>query len=230
MESKNIVFICKDTCFCEYALNILESACNKKNIMVIKPKSKNDLNIINNCNNIDYIISFLSPFKIDVTILKKAKIAAINFHPGPPNYPGIGCYNFALYEESKEYGVTCHHMDSNLDSGAIIMTSYFPILSNDNVDSLKLKSMIHLLYLFEKIVAIISKNGELPESEEIWARKAFTRKELNDLCNINIDSMSNQEIKKRIKATYIDGMPQFGPKILYNGHKFVLSLQGEDND
>ena len=60
-------------------------------------------------------------------LLRKAKIAAINFHPASPDYPGIGCRNFALYENAKEYGVTCHHMSATIDTGSIIEIKRFPI-------------------------------------------------------------------------------------------------------
>ncbi len=53
----------------------------------------------------DYIISFLSRWVVPEEILKHARKAAINFHPASPEYPGIGCNNFALYENAKEYGV-----------------------------------------------------------------------------------------------------------------------------
>lgn len=148
----------------------------------------------------DYIVSFLCPWILPKEILNLARIAAINFHPGSPNYPGIGCYNFALYEQAKEYGVTCHHMNEKVDTGNIIMTSKFPISLNESVESLKLKSMIHMTYIFEKIVHIICDNKPLPESDEKWQRPAFTRKQLEDLCYVD-NTMSEREINLRIHAT-----------------------------
>ncbi len=66
-----------------------------------------------------YIISFVSPWIIPENLLNSAQKAAINFHPGPPDYPGTGCYNFALYEGTKKYGVTAHHMEKKVDTGNI---------------------------------------------------------------------------------------------------------------
>ena len=43
----------------------------------------------------------------------------------------------------------------------------------------------------------------LPEEEETWARKPYTRKELDALCLITPD-MELQEIYRRIKATTYD--------------------------
>ena len=36
-----------------------------------------------------------------IFLIKRCKIAAINFHPGPPQYRGIGCINYALFEKAK---------------------------------------------------------------------------------------------------------------------------------
>src|SRR5574337_1427381 len=79
----------------------------------------------------DVIISYLSPWIVPTWLLKKAKIAAINFHPGPPEYPGIGCTNFAVYNAESEYGVTAHHMAGKVDTGAIIAVQRFPVLKDD---------------------------------------------------------------------------------------------------
>src|SRR5438309_8661335 len=57
----------------------------------------------------DYIVSYLSRWIIPETVLRRARIAAINFHPASPDYPGIGCNNFALYDGAGAYGVTSHH-------------------------------------------------------------------------------------------------------------------------
>ena len=69
----------------------------------------------------DWIISFLSPWKIPAELLRCARKGAINFHPAPPKYPGIGGYNYAIWNEDKEYGVTVHEMAEDIDSGKCIL-------------------------------------------------------------------------------------------------------------
>src|SRR5216684_8833236 len=75
----------------------------------------------------DYIVSYLSPWIVPEPLLNRARRAAINFHPGPPEYPGIGCTNFALYNNETSYGVTCHHMVPKVDTGAIISVKRFAV-------------------------------------------------------------------------------------------------------
>lgn len=167
----------------------------------------------------EYIISYLSRWVVPEYLLKKAKVAAINFHPGPQEYPGIGCNNFALYEEAQQYGVTCHHMASRVDTGAIVAVRRYPIFATDNLATLLSRTYHYQLVLF--YVSLILEGKELPVSEERWTRKPFTRKEFNDLGRITPD-MSKEEIAKRIRAT------TFGvwkPAIELQGFVFELKIE-----
>jgi methionyl-tRNA formyltransferase len=148
----------------------------------------------------EYIISYLSRWVIPEYLLRKVRIAAINFHPASPQYPGIGCNNFALYEKAKEYGVTCHHMTSCVDKGAIIAVKRFPVFATDNANTLLSRAYDYQLILFYEIASLLLEGKKLPVSEESWTRKPFTRKELDQLGRITPD-MSKEEVAKRIKAT-----------------------------
>ena len=166
----------------------------------------------------DCLISFLSSWVIPAQVLKSAKVAALNFHPGPPQYPGTGCYNFALYDEAAEYGVTCHHMAPQVDAGRIVQVTRFPILENDSVATLKERSMVYLLDLFYQIIGKVSQGSSLPESQECWARAPYVRRELEALCCIT-PHMPEKEIKRRLRATYYPGFP--GPYMELAGAKFT---------
>ena len=164
----------------------------------------------------DYIISYRSNWIVPEYLLKTANIASINFHPGSPDYPGIGCTNFALYENSKEYGVTCHHMESKVDTGRIISVKSVPISSTDTVATLTSKTYdIQLVHFFEVMEVIL--NGEqLPKSEKQWQRIAFTRKDLDELGRIT-PTMSKNEIARRIRAT---SYKKWRPTLENHGSKF----------
>ena len=86
----------------------------------------------------DYIICFRSLSVLPKSLLKKASIAAVNY-PGPPEYPGSGCINFALYDEVNEYGVTAHIMNSKVDNGDILEVKRFKINMNTNLKEALLK-------------------------------------------------------------------------------------------
>ena len=93
--TKKIIRICKKNFF---KLDIFFSDSKKK----IPKKLKK--------NRYDLIISYLSTWIFPNAVLKKTKRFNINFHPGPPKYPGVGCFNFAIFNKDKFYGCTAHIM------------------------------------------------------------------------------------------------------------------------
>ena len=155
----------------------------------------------------DYIISYLSRWILTPKIINNAAVAAINFHPASPNYPGIGCINFALYQNEERYGVTCHHMGEKVDSGPIISTKSFPIFEKDSVETLLSRTYDFQLVLFYEMMDKIINDEELPKSKKIWTRKAFTRQEFNELTEIKPD-MSEKEKKEISRATNFEGWSQ----------------------
>ena len=112
----------------------------------------------------EYLISFLSPWIVRKHSLDRAG-AAINFHPGSTDYPGIGCYNFALYEGASEFGAVCHHMLAKVDTGDLIMERRFPVLPDDTVETLKLRTMETMVDMFREIVALIAAGRPLPRAD-----------------------------------------------------------------
>lgn len=158
-------------------------------------------------NKYDICISYLSPWIIPQKMLSGVKDFAINFHPGPPEYRGIGCTNFAIYNNESKYGVTAHLMEAEVDSGKIISVKYFPILPGDTLFGLTQKCYKYVLQLFYDVFGHYVKYGNLPSSSKRWSRRLYTRKELNELCRIR-RGMSLAEVKKRIKATNFPNMPK----------------------
>jgi methionyl-tRNA formyltransferase len=164
----------------------------------------------------DYIISYLSRWVVPDDLLKQARKAAINFHPASPEYPGIGCNNFALYEDAKEYGVTCHHMAAKVDTGNIIAVRRFPVYPKDDVDALLKRTYENQIGLFFEIVQLIMDGKDLPASSERWTRPPFTRVQFNELFKITPD-MSKDEIARRVRAI---SYKHFQPYIEIHGFRF----------
>lgn len=164
----------------------------------------------------DYIVSYLSRWVVPAYLLERSKKASINFHPASPEYPGIGCNNFALYEDAKEYGVTCHHMASKVDSGDIIAVKRFSVYPEDNVASILKRTYEHQLALFLEIVTIMAAGQALPKSEEKWTRPPFTRKQFDELFRIT-PNMELAEINRRIRAI---SYKNFQPFVEIQGHRF----------
>ena len=164
----------------------------------------------------DLIISYLSRWVVPKYLLERAQLAAINFHPASPDYPGIGCNNFALYDESEEYGATCHHMAPKVDTGGIVKVSRFPVFSNDTVKSVLERTYTYQLALFYDVLGEIFKGKPLPASKETWTRKPYSRVEFDELMAITPD-MSAEEIARRIRAT---DFGEWQPSIKLHGFTF----------
>lgn len=128
----------------------------------------------------DRIFCFKADLVLDAHTLGQATKTAINFHPCPPRYRGIGGYDYAIHENSTEFGVTAHHMISKIDAGPIIDVKRFPVLPRESVDSLRDRAAAYCLALFQEIVHSIHIGDRLPESEEVWGTKLYTRAMLQE--------------------------------------------------
>ena len=169
----------------------------------------------------DIIISFRNHYLLNSRMIKSAKICAINFHPGPPEYRGIGCINFALLKNEKKYGATVHLIEKRFDSGKILDVDYFSIMKNQNIDQIlrntyktqifQLKKIIKKLIYYEfKIEKLFIKKK--------WSKKLYLRKNLERLYNIK-PNLSKKKFFTTLRATYTKN---FKPYIYLHGYKFKL--------
>jgi len=187
----------------------------------------------------DWVFSWLAPWKIPKDILNCAKKGTINFHPGPPKYPGIGCYNYAIWNEDTNYGVTVHQMDEEIDAGQIIDFIEFKILKTDTIKTLKNRAMLWLKQLFYRTMIDILDNNmilylhHVSPINEKWGEYK-SRKDFQDFCEIDFKDfiyeksyehydwgVNKEELEKRLRATYFKGAPD-GPYIEVNGKKWRL--------
>ena len=174
----------------------------------------------------DIIISYLYPKLISKKLLSNAKLISINFHPGPPEYPGIGCTNYAIYNKEKQYGVTCHIMNEVIDAGDILEVKRFKLRKNETLISLTERAYLHLFEMYLGIVEKL-KNNQLIEvcKNEKWIGKAKTKKNFENFLLLN-SNMKPHEIKRRIIATTWPKKDSAYFKI--KGFKFFGKLDNND--
>ena len=91
-------------------------------------------------------------------------------------------------------------MMAKVDSGSIIEVRRFPVFENDTVYSITQRCYTEILHLFYELISDLLTGESLPKSHESWTRKPYTRKQLNELCELK-PGMSKEEIDLRIKAT-----------------------------
>jgi len=173
----------------------------------------------------DYILCFRSYFILPKALIDRAHIAAINFHPAPPDYPGSGCVNLALYDGAKTYGVTAHVMNEKVDNGPIIHCRRFPIFPQDTVSTLLARTLHESFGLFCDVVNGLFESGAdylrlMMEraTGERWAGSAHKISEIDRLQRIGM-GCSREQLERIIRATYTD---KFRPFIELHDYRFVL--------
>jgi methionyl-tRNA formyltransferase len=107
-------------------------------------------------------------------------------------------------------------MASKVDTGAIVAVRRFPVLPEDDVDSLLKRTYENQIALFFEIVGLIAEGQPLPVSDEKWTRPPFTRVQFNELFKITPD-MSREEIARRVRAV---SYGKWQPYIELEGFRF----------
>lgn len=170
---------------------------------------------------IDYLFCFLSPVILPPNVFRAARTAAINFHPAPPRWPGVGSASYALYHGDLEFGATAHLIDEKVDSGKILEVSRFPICNDDTCASLFDRAQNYLLILFYEVCRkLLTQPGYLGRSpSEHWPRKAYTRAEFEKWMTLDANT-SREEFERKLRAIR---HPRFdGPYFEIYGKRFVL--------
>ncbi len=177
--------------------------------------------------SIDFLISFLCPVIIPESLLNATVIAPINFHPAPPEYPGVGSASYALYDQQKNFGCTAHIMEKVPDSGDILQTKYFPIFPQDTCETLFDRATLYTLLLYYEVLTGLAVNGTFQANGESWTRKAITRKQFKKWMTLSFDE-SQEEIQRKISALRHSRYP--GPFIEVNGWRFELPAGSQPLD
>jgi methionyl-tRNA formyltransferase len=165
------------------------------------------------------LIAFVTPEIVPNGILRQLGYGAINFHPGPPAYPGWAPAHFALYDQATEFGVTAHIMAEKVDAGAIVETVLFALPADISVLELEKLAYTHLARLFWRLAKSLATETELPPALPVeWSSKKYSRRVYRDICEIPLD-IPKDEFDRRIRAF---GGGHFGisPTIHLHGTEF----------
>jgi len=221
--SETVLFIGFEDCeYCQKANKFLE-VCGY-NVEWLKSSNKRRDKLPAKYHNWkgDYIFHMKSYYILPKSLLDNAKVAAINFHPGAPDYPGSGCVNRALYNNEKMTGITTHFINEFIDNGSIIKVYKIPIFPNDNIETLLPRVHMKQLSAFYDLVTTLQMYGpkilrEFVKSNKMeWGIKVGKIKDIDKLQLIDT-RIPQEELENIIRATAIG---QFGPRIKLHGHEF----------
>ncbi|PLZ01787.1 methionyl-tRNA formyltransferase [Burkholderia sp. WAC0059] len=127
----------------------------------------------------DWIISYRGDYIFPKEIYSRARKGAINFHPAPPKYRGLGSQFYAIYYGDETYGSTCHHLAPSVDSGQIINVARFNVAPAETASSLRLHVGAYCLQQYIELVTdYIVRGRPLPQSTEHWGERLYKQAEL----------------------------------------------------
>lgn len=169
---------------------------------------------------VDWVISYLYPYRIRDAVLAYPRKGAINFHPGPlPRHGGVGGYNMAIIEQDREYGATCHFMVSQFDAGPIVECRLFPIDAEvETALSLELQTQHHMLRLFHSVCRRVHRDGELQATQQEGLRYV-ARGEVDALREITCD-LAPEEADRRARGFWYP--PYDGAHVTVAGRKLTV--------
>jgi hypothetical protein len=209
----NVLLLAKNDSWCDHAVTLSRIAFGGR--LIVYQGTTSDPFPAIQPNRWSALISYRSPWIVPADLLSQSEVA-INFHPGSRDYPGSGCYSFAIYERAEEYGCVCHHMLSAVDTGPLIEERRFLTIENETVETLKFRTYVVMQALFQDILFQFARGQRLPQSEQGWSRRPFTRRQHLQLATISA-GMSDEEIRLRVRAT---AYPGEGARIAVGGIEF----------
>jgi methionyl-tRNA formyltransferase len=165
------------------------------------------------------LIAFVTPEIVSGDTLARLGYGAINFHPGPPSYPGWAPAHFALYNRATEFGATAHEMIEQVDAGPIIGVGLFPIPAEITVLGLEGLAYAHLAQLYWRMAQSLATDAAPPPILPLtWGSKKYSRRAYRAICDIPLD-IPKDELERRIK---VFGGNHFGvsPTINLHGVEF----------
>ncbi len=167
----------------------------------------------------DCLLNFLCPVILPERLLQKVRGPAVNFHPAPPEWPGIGSPSLALYHNETTFGATAHLMVEKVDAGAILKVIRFPIAEAETCETLFARSLAHALLLLYQVGFEIAVGNTPSPSGDAWKRPALTRRQFEEWMTLDVGADA-EEIRRKVRALRHSKFP--GPFINLAGYRFAL--------
>jgi methionyl-tRNA formyltransferase len=167
--------------------------------------------------NVDVVVSFLFWKLIREPLLSLGRIGCLNFHPAPlPDFRGLGGLNVAILEGREQWGVSCHFVDENFDTGDLVEVERFPVDHQaETAFSLDLKTQERLLGMFKRVMQQAMDGDELPRAPQGKGRYV-TREEFEALRRVR----PGDDLPRKIRAFWYP--PYAGAGVEVDGRDLTL--------
>lgn len=145
----------------------------------------------------------------------------VNFHPAPPNYPGIGGASRALYDGASTFGATAHGMVKKIDAGPIFDVQEVPIFDNDSSEILFARAEHACVALADRITSHLARHGELPPTSPYkWSGRYMSIREFHHEW-LRMDPADVEEMHRKLRAA--THSRHSGPYVIIGGKRFILA-------
>lgn len=184
--------------------NSILNFCNKNNLNAFATDNLNSAGIIQQVIELapELIFNINSYKIIKHKLLSIPPKGIINFHNGPlPAYGGVNIPFWAILNAEKEHGVTWHYIDNEIDTGDIVVQSFFEIKEDETAASLMIKSILHGVTLFKSIFElIISETNE--RKPQKGTRSYYSLKQFLENKGIIDFSKTFEQIHRLVRGLY----------------------------
>jgi methionyl-tRNA formyltransferase len=166
---------------------------------------------------VDLVISFLFWKRIREPVLSLGRIGCLNFHPAPlPDIRGLGGYNVAVLDGMSQWGVSCHFVDAEFDTGDLVEVERFPIDPNTATAlSVDIDSQEHMFGLFGRVMGRVLAGEKLPREPQGPGRYVG-REEFEALRRVH----SGDDLERKLRAFWYPPYP--GAVIEVDGRELTL--------
>lgn len=167
--------------------------------------------------DVDVVVSFLFWKRIRPPLIELPRVGCLNFHPAPlPDMRGVGGYNVAILEGRRDWGVSCHFVDPEFDTGDIVAVERFDFDPEAaTAFSLDLESQERLLELFKDVMGRALAGDELPRKPQGDGRYV-SRAELEELRRLG----PGDDIGRKLRAFWYPPWP--GATVELDGRELTL--------
>lgn len=117
------------------------------------------------------LIGFVTDIIVPRRYLEAVSLAPVNFHPGPPEYPGLKALEIAHRERAEEYGATAHLMAPQVDSGAIYAVNRFRVPLGTSEGTLRFQTWRASYALLLHLLPALASETELQPIDAKWAER-----------------------------------------------------------
>jgi methionyl-tRNA formyltransferase len=150
-----------------------------------------------NPDECDVFISVLYGNLVSEEFISKRR--CYNFHPGIlPQYRGAGAFSWAIINGEDYTGITLHELDVDIDTGPIIDSARFPIMSSDTAETLFNEGMDRLFDMFRSwfvILLVIGPDRNTPIPQDNSKACTYYRKDLK----------AQQDLTRFVRAFTFEG-------------------------